>query len=136
MYGLARKTKSQKKGTGLISTKQLADDGDDIEALEDFGNKHKSSAERRTVVCNYKHSSDNDPMDGSSGAEHQVKPAETNKSSDQSSSALQPDSQTEHIDRNTDYQGWLEMKKRKWKDTLTMRKKQRYVLFGDNNDHS
>ncbi|KAA8544223.1 hypothetical protein F0562_022235 [Nyssa sinensis] len=32
---------------------------------------------------------------------------------------------TENIDRNVDYQGWLEIKKRKWKDTREKRKRQR-----------
>lgn len=32
------------------------------------------------------------------------------------------------VDRNVDYHGWLEMKKRKWKSNLDKRKKQRYVV--------
>ncbi|ESQ36065.1 hypothetical protein EUTSA_v10006524mg [Eutrema salsugineum] len=31
----------------------------------------------------------------------------------------------QNIDRKVDYQGWLELKKRKWKETLEMRKKRR-----------
>lgn len=30
---------------------------------------------------------------------------------------------TEHVDRNVDYQGWLEVKKRKWKETREERKR-------------
>ncbi|GAV76364.1 LOW QUALITY PROTEIN: DNA_pol_B domain-containing protein/DNA_pol_B_exo1 domain-containing protein/DUF1744 domain-containing protein [Cephalotus follicularis] len=32
---------------------------------------------------------------------------------------------SEIVDKNVDYQGWLELKKRKWKDTLDRRKRQR-----------
>ena len=35
------------------------------------------------------------------------------------------------IDRNVDYHGWLEMKKRKWRNILDKRKKQRYALFSE-----
>lgn len=46
------------------------------------------------------------------------------------SSTLEPNVlSTENIDRNVDYQGWLELKKRKWKDNLERRKKQRYFFF-------
>lgn len=33
------------------------------------------------------------------------------------------------IDRNLDYQGWLEMKKRKWREALDRRKRQRYIVL-------
>ncbi|KAL9300842.1 putative DNA-directed DNA polymerase [Arabidopsis thaliana] len=38
----------------------------------------------------------------------------------------------QNVDKNVDYQGWLELEKRKWKMTLTNKKKRRYSssLFG------
>lgn len=35
----------------------------------------------------------------------------------------------ENIDRNVDYEGWLELRKRKWKETREKRKRQRYVFY-------
>lgn len=35
----------------------------------------------------------------------------------------------EDIDRNVDYPGWLEMKKRKWKDSREKRKRRRYPIL-------
>lgn len=32
----------------------------------------------------------------------------------------------ENVDRNVDYEGWLELKKRKWRETREKRKRQRY----------
>ncbi|XP_020701921.2 DNA polymerase epsilon catalytic subunit A isoform X1 [Dendrobium catenatum] len=43
------------------------------------------------------------------------------------------DASGESIDRNVDYQGWLAIKKRKWKTTLEKRKKRR--LVGMNESH-
>lgn len=39
------------------------------------------------------------------------------------------DTSKENIDRNVDYEGWLELKKRKWKQTREKRKRQRYSVF-------
>ncbi|XP_042499556.1 DNA polymerase epsilon catalytic subunit A-like isoform X2 [Macadamia integrifolia] len=42
----------------------------------------------------------------------------------------------ENIDRNVDYQGWLEVKKRKWKDTREEKKRQSVKRVCRNNDLS
>ncbi|CAN1252331.1 DNA polymerase epsilon catalytic subunit A [Linum perenne] len=44
---------------------------------------------------------------------------------DNSTPATQSDSPPDNVDRNVDYQGWLELKKRKWKEQIDKRKKQR-----------
>ncbi|KAI4322394.1 hypothetical protein L6164_022096 [Bauhinia variegata] len=97
-------------------------DGD----LEDFGNKSKSSitgprpiirhyeanSELHSVKCNGQVDSEQHHYDNSSKRQPVAQSQEIEISS-------------EDVDRTVDYQGWLKMKKRKWKFILEKRKKQR-----------
>ena len=118
------KKNSDAAGTNGVMNEEIVED------LEDFGNKKKSSVNGpRPIVRCYE----------VNNKQHLVK---TNgqvgylqRQTDHSENVLQelPPLQqnalsSENIDRNVDYQGWLELKKRKWKDTLERRKKQRYAL--------
>ncbi|PON38200.1 DNA-directed DNA polymerase [Parasponia andersonii] len=85
--------------------------------LEDFQNNNSSVKGPRPVVRCYevnKHSSVENAQVGLQQADNNEKDQQIQKSLS-----------SESIDRNVDYQGWLEIKKRKWKDTLNKRKKQR-----------
>ncbi|KAK9279688.1 hypothetical protein L1049_013368 [Liquidambar formosana] len=80
---------------------------ENVEDLEDFRNKGRTSVVGpRPIVRCYE----------VNNKQHSVKTM---------SPLLQNAISTENIDRNVDYQGWLEIKKRKWRDTREKRKKQR-----------
>ncbi|OMO70162.1 hypothetical protein CCACVL1_19081 [Corchorus capsularis] len=86
--------------------------------LEDFQKKSINSEKGPTPIVRCYEVNNN---------KHPVKAAvEANSVQQQLSSPLQPNVlPTENIDKNVDYQGWLELKKRKWKDNLERRKRQR-----------
>ena len=99
-----------------------------IEDLEDFRNKGKtSSAGPRPIVRCYEVNSKPQPDNMNCLANSPNQPASHSESA---LTPLQPtDVSTDNIDRNVDYLGWLEMKKRKWKDAREKRKRQRYPIF-------
>ncbi|OMO89101.1 hypothetical protein COLO4_19937 [Corchorus olitorius] len=86
--------------------------------LEDFQKKSRNSEKGPTPIVRCYEVNNN---------KHHVKAAvEANSVQQQLSSPLQPNVlPTENVDKNVDYQGWLELKKRKWKDNLERRKRQR-----------
>lgn len=100
-----------------------------VEDMEDFLSKKGDSTDKpRPVVRHYegngKHHSDK--------GIHHINGQETNGKETEhpdSSSMQQQAIPMEDIDRNVDYQGWLEMKKRKWREALDRRKRQRYTLL-------
>lgn len=102
--------------------------GQNIEDLEDFRtNERGSGAGPRPIVRCY---------EGKNG-KHLNETSEVNSSkhyTDQSpsvhdlSTILQQKSVcSEDIDRNSDYQGWLDLRKRKWKEAREKRKRRRYL---------
>lgn len=97
---------------------------ENIEDLEDFRKKGKTSlAGPRPIVHCYEVNS-NQPLGDTSCLLSPHQPANRIESA---LTSLHPiDVFTDNIDRNVDYQGWLEMKKRKWKDAREKRKRQRY----------
>lgn len=112
-------------GTNVVRNEEI------IEDLEDFRNKSSSSVNGlRPIVRSYK-VNDEQHLVKKNGQVHSVQ----NKTG-HSENVLQESPQlhenarsSENIDRNVDYQGWLELKKRKWKDTLERRKRQRYAVL-------
>ncbi|OMP07850.1 hypothetical protein COLO4_06999 [Corchorus olitorius] len=88
--------------------------------LEDFQKKSRNSEKGPMPIVRCYEVNNN---------KHPVKAAvEANSVQQQLSSPLQPNVlPTENIDKNVDYQGWLELKKRKWKDNLERRKRQRVL---------
>lgn len=101
-------------------------DGENINDLEDFGNKTRSKISGpRPIVRHYEANNEQDSV------KLHAKEDSEQQHNDQSSER-QPLSQlqqnglsSENVDRTVDYQGWLQTKKRKWKDIITRRKKQR-----------
>ncbi|KAK8480739.1 hypothetical protein V6N11_073191, partial [Hibiscus sabdariffa] len=109
-----------KKTGGAVHTTDMVGD------LEDFQNKRGNSDKGPTpIVRCYEVNKDQGPTKAAvqANTKHQT----NHRGSEQpSSSILQPNVQsTENIDKNVNYQGWLELKKRKWKDNLEKRKRQR-----------
>ncbi|KAK4286365.1 hypothetical protein QN277_002926 [Acacia crassicarpa] len=97
-----------------------------INDLEDFGNKTGNNITGpRPIIRHYE----------ANNKQHSVKPygkeASEQKHSDHGNER-QPLAQlgrnelsSENVDKTVDYQGWLQTKKRKWKDIIARRKKQR-----------
>ncbi|CAN0916710.1 DNA polymerase epsilon catalytic subunit A [Linum grandiflorum] len=81
----------------------------EIGDMEDFQNKRSSLNGPRPIVRCYEAQNRRD----------------VDVTTDNSTPATQSDSTPDNIDRNVDYQGWLELKKRKWKERIEKRKKQR-----------
>ncbi|GLU18367.1 hypothetical protein SLE2022_346730 [Rubroshorea leprosula] len=110
------------KKTTIDITTNIVDD------LEDFQNKSRNSkAGPRPIVRCYEVSNDQDSGKTTDQACCLQAQADHRENAHQESSPLQQNVlSTENVDRNVDYRGWLEIKKRKWKDTLEMRKRQRF----------
>ena len=99
--------------------------GEAVNDLEDFGNKTMGSlGGPRPIIRHYE----------AKTGQQSVKPngqLDSEQQHNDHSSKLQPhalsqqNETSEIVDRTVDYQGWLQIKKRKWKDILESRKKQR-----------
>ncbi|XP_050281236.1 DNA polymerase epsilon catalytic subunit A-like isoform X3 [Quercus robur] len=87
-----------------------------VKDLEDFGNKsRKSVTGPRPIVRCYE----------VNNRQNSVKTNDQVGYLQQQTDHRLPALSSENIDKNVDYRGWLELKKRKWKDTLERRKRQR-----------
>ncbi|XP_030957704.1 DNA polymerase epsilon catalytic subunit A-like isoform X2 [Quercus lobata] len=87
-----------------------------VKDLEDFGNKsRKSVTGPRPIVRCYE----------VNNRQNSVKTNDQVGCLQQQTDHRLPALSSENIDKNVDYRGWLELKKRKWKDTLERRKRQR-----------
>ncbi|KAK8513325.1 hypothetical protein V6N12_052522 [Hibiscus sabdariffa] len=120
IFGSSVRDDIVKKTGGAVHTTDMVGD------LEDFQNKRGNSDKGPIpIVRCYEVNKDQGPIKAAvqANTKHQTN---HRGSEQQSSSILQPNVQsTENIDKNVNYQGWLELKKRKWKDNLEKRKRQR-----------
>ncbi|XP_058215283.1 DNA polymerase epsilon catalytic subunit A-like isoform X2 [Rhododendron vialii] len=110
---------------GPTTTNQITDEKN-LADLEDFKHGGGTSVTRHRPIVRYEVNNRLHLVKASC----QVDPPQ--KQSDGGGSVRQPLSPLHHniinvedIDRNVDYQGWLEVRKRRWKDTLEKRKRQR-----------
>ena len=94
--------------------------------LEDFGNKTRSSPYGpRPIIRHYEVNSEQHSVK-LNGPENSEQQHNDNSCKDQALSHFQQNEiSCENVDRNVDYQGWLEIKKRKWKDIFERRKGRR-----------
>lgn len=116
---------------GDESSRRTSDSADhimnkeNVEDLEDFQNKSSSKNGPRPIVRLYE-MNNGKCLQNATGrmdsSQQQINNRESIELLQQNASS------TESIDRNVDYQGWLELKKRKWKDVLDRRKRQRCVF--------
>ncbi|XP_075636199.1 DNA polymerase epsilon catalytic subunit A-like [Castanea sativa] len=104
------KKNSDAAGTNGVMNEEIVKD------LEDFGNKSRNSVNgpRPIVRCFEVNNRQNS-----------VKTNDQVGSLQQQTDHRLPALSSENIDKNVDYRGWLELKKRKWKDTIESRKRQR-----------
>ncbi|MED6160431.1 DNA polymerase epsilon catalytic subunit A [Stylosanthes scabra] len=114
------------KKNGDSNGVSLMTDEETVIDLEDFGNKARiSPSGPRPIIRHYKANNEGNSIKlschGNSEQQHI-----DNSSKDESLSLIQQkEISSEKIDRNVDYQGWLQVKKRKWKSILEKRKKRR-----------
>ena len=97
----------------------------DVKDLEDFQIKSSSINGPRPIVRCY---DVNEKRPAKKTGQLNSAEQQTDTGHELSSLSQHNTSYVENIDRNVDYQGWLELKKRKWKDILDKRKKQRYII--------
>ncbi|XP_020973386.1 DNA polymerase epsilon catalytic subunit A isoform X3 [Arachis ipaensis] len=114
------KRNSDSNGVSLMADEETVID------LEDFGNKARNlPIGPRPIIRHYKANNEGNSikLSGHGNSEQQHI---DNSSKDESLSLFQQkEISSEIVDRNVDYQGWLEIKKRKWKSILEKRKKRR-----------
>ncbi|XP_075520013.1 DNA polymerase epsilon catalytic subunit A-like isoform X2 [Primulina tabacum] len=105
---------SQKRDEALRTNNDpFADKSDNVKDMEDFRKAEKTSlVGPQPIVCTY---GVND------------KPYQVNTSRSHLKQLFQNDLE-ENIDSNEDYLGWLELRKRKWRETREKRKRQRLNL--------
>lgn len=98
----------------------------DVVDLEDFGSNGKSSGVGpRPIVRSYETNHKTSGLGAFS-----EKKLDHDQNVEPLVSSQQPiDIDIEDIDRHLDYQGWLDSKKRKWKQVREKRKKQRYFIL-------
>ncbi|KAK4854956.1 hypothetical protein QYF36_002733 [Acer negundo] len=100
---------------------------ENVEDLEDFPNKSRNSVDGpRPIVRCYELNSEQQTVKATGQVISSQQQTDASKKLLQLSSSLKEGAiDTETIDRNVDYRGWLESKKRKWKENLDWRKRQR-----------
>ncbi|KAH9660041.1 DNA polymerase epsilon catalytic subunit A [Citrus sinensis] len=98
---------------------------ENVEDLEDFPKKRRNSVNGpRPIVRCFEVNNEQKTVkttDQVDSLRQQLEPSEVSDQQPSSQNAID----TENIDRIVDYKGWLELKKRKWKDNLDRRKKQK-----------
>lgn len=101
---------------------------ENVEDLEDFPKKRRNSVNGpRPIVRCFEVNNEQKTVkttDQVDSLRQQLEPSEVSDQQPSSQNAID----TENIDRIVDYKGWLELKKRKWKDNLDRRKKQKYIF--------
>lgn len=101
-------------------------DDEILNELEDFGNKGRSSTYGpRPIIRHYEANNEQNSRKLSDQQDLEQEHSKHNSSKKNLPSPLQQDEAYEKVDRNVDYQGWLQVKKRMWKNILERRKKQR-----------
>ncbi|KAG6779745.1 hypothetical protein POTOM_016140 [Populus tomentosa] len=113
---------SRKMDDGTITNHDEAN----VKDLEDFQIKSSSINRPRPIVRCY---DVNEKRSAKKTCQLNFAEQQTDSVHELSSQPEHNTSYAENIDRNVDYQGWLELKKRKWKDILDRRKKQRGLTF-------
>ncbi|KAL0460774.1 UNVERIFIED_CONTAM: DNA polymerase epsilon catalytic subunit A [Sesamum latifolium] len=104
--------------SGDSQTNDHATDGHNVTDMEDFRNTGKTpAAGPQPIVRSYETDS----------AKHEVRTEQNDRDESGHKPSTVPLQKVfeESIDRSVDYQGWLESRKRKWKETREKRKRQR-----------
>lgn len=100
-----------------------------VQDLEDFPNKSRSSSSGPIpIVRCYEVSNEHEAMKTAEQVDTLQQQLNHREILHQHSQSAQENAIcTEDIDKHVDYHGWLQSKKRKWKDNLDRKKRQRYI---------
>ncbi|XP_068311422.1 DNA polymerase epsilon catalytic subunit A-like [Pyrus communis] len=109
----------EKSSDAIDSSRVL--DQEIVDDLEDFNIKNSSINGPRPIVRCYEVNRKKNSVETTCQIDSQQQQTNNNENERQEQNGVP----LQCIDRNMDYHGWLETKKRKWKDTLDRRKKQR-----------
>ncbi|XP_057456006.1 DNA polymerase epsilon catalytic subunit A-like [Lotus japonicus] len=125
MFNSMNRKESSKKHDDSNGVRLVMDD-ETVNDLEDFGSNGRSSTGRpRPIIRHYETNNERHSVNRN-GQEDSEQQCNDSSSIDRPPSLSQKDEISgENIDKNVDYQGWLQLKKRKWKDMLEKRKKRR-----------
>ncbi|KAF1884802.1 hypothetical protein Lal_00028689, partial [Lupinus albus] len=105
---------------------RLVRDEEIVNDLEDFGNKTKNSTfGPRPIIRHYEANNELHPLNLNCEEGFDQQQNDNNSNNQPLSQLQQNDISCEDVDRTVDYQGWLQIKKRKWKHILERRKKRR-----------
>ncbi|XP_059627348.1 DNA polymerase epsilon catalytic subunit A-like [Cornus florida] len=99
--------------------------GKSVEDLEDFRKKDRTVFGPRPIVRCYEVNDKRRSVQTNCQVNSPQQQRDCVESENVPSELQQNGISAANIDRNVDYQGWLEIKKRKWKDTREKRKRQR-----------
>ena len=110
-----------KRNGDAIGTSHAIDE-ENIRDFEDFQNSDHSGNEPRPIVRCYEVHKQNSVR--TIGKVDSLQEQADNSEKVHEANAVSSVS----VDRSVDYQGWLEIKKRKWKENLDRRKRQRYFI--------
>ncbi|KAK2968075.1 hypothetical protein RJ640_000490, partial [Escallonia rubra] len=125
MFSSLNKDDALKRKTVANSNDHLVDK-EVVEDFEDFGNKGKSSsAGPRPLVRCYEANNERHLDDTRSEVTLKQKSDHVQSLPKESTPLQQNAIFSENIDRDLDYQGWLALRKRKWKESREKRKRQR-----------
>ncbi|KAJ4832189.1 DNA polymerase epsilon catalytic subunit A [Turnera subulata] len=129
IFSLCNKDAVLRNTTDDGTSNHLADRN--VQDLEDFLNQSSSVNGPRPIVRSYEVSNGKKSVKKTGKVDSAEQQSSHTAEIHEFSSSLQLNtSPSEDIDRNVDYQGWLVVKKRKWKETLARRKKQRLGSLG------
>ncbi|KAL8140374.1 hypothetical protein V2J09_006395 [Rumex salicifolius] len=114
MFGPARKNEMSGMDLNVKGANELADIERDVD-LEDMGNKSRIGVPTRPLIRNYEVAKGQNFVGEASSLGH----------TDQDQNKDGQEDLDSEIDKNVDYNGWLEQRKRKWKQVREQRKRQR-----------
>ncbi|XP_050220537.1 DNA polymerase epsilon catalytic subunit A-like isoform X2 [Mercurialis annua] len=124
IFSFTNKDDLLRKNNSALTDNYMMDK--ESEDLEDFGNKSNSINGPRPIVRCYAINNEKHALKATGTVNSSQQQNNDGESVQDLFSVMQKKSSSaESIDRNVDYQGWLESKKRKWKEHLEMRKRQR-----------
>ncbi|KAJ8768060.1 hypothetical protein K2173_021000 [Erythroxylum novogranatense] len=125
MFSSSNMDDLSRKISNAATTGNYVLDEENVQDLEDFLNKNSSKIGPRPIVRSYETNNEKDLVKKTDVVSRQQQTVDNEVLHEQSSPLQCNALSAENIDRKIDYQGWLEIKKRKWKDALERRKKQR-----------
>lgn len=124
----SRKQRDDAVGVAHLEANDQATVGNNVTDMEDFRNTGKTPVRPQPIFRSF----------GINEEQHQVETSTSVGSAEQNDSNGNGLKQATHplhkvyeesIDKAVDYRGWLELRKRKWKETREKRKRQRYLFY-------